>query len=183
MAGRVCSIDSCPQRVIARGWCHRHYKRWQNHGDPAYVPPPRDWRPAFWDRVDKDGPGGCWIWTGSVEGKGYGHPTIAGKKHPAHRLAYELLVGPVPEGLHLDHLCRVRRCVNPEHLEPVTSRENSLRGVQTKLTDGQVRALYLRRQAGEKHVQLAREAGVDKSTLHHRFNLLAATGALSLFTR
>lgn len=75
-----------------------------------------------------DRSGACWLWTRSCNGKGYAEIKLAGRRHGVHRLAYELLVGPVPEGLVLDHLCRVRRCVNPDHLEPVTNRENLLRG-------------------------------------------------------
>jgi hypothetical protein len=71
----------------------------------------------------------CWLWTGSLHSKGYGKMSVAGRDWLAHRLAYELFVGPIPPKLQLDHLCRVRRCVNPAHLEAVTTRENLLRGV------------------------------------------------------
>jgi hypothetical protein len=89
----------------------------------------------FIGKVDKNGPipecapdlGPCWLWTGSVMPRGYGKVTIAKRRLLAHRIAYEAFVGPIPEGLTLDHLCRVRRCVNPGHLEPVTVRENTLR--------------------------------------------------------
>lgn len=78
-------------------------------------------------RVDEDT--GCWIWTGSCTSSGYGQfPIGAKKKYKAHRWGYELLVGPIPEGLVLDHLCRNIKCVNPEHLEPVTQAENLARG-------------------------------------------------------
>lgn len=70
----------------------------------------------------------CWNWTGSRTASGYGRLKVAGKMRRAHRLTYELLVGPIPEGLVLDHLCRNRLCVRPTHLEPVTERENILRG-------------------------------------------------------
>jgi hypothetical protein len=70
----------------------------------------------------------CWIWKGVVLNGGYGQIKVKGKKFTAHRFFYELLVAPVPEGLTLDHLCRVRTCVNPVHLEPVTGRVNTLRG-------------------------------------------------------
>jgi hypothetical protein len=70
---------------------------------------------------------GCWEWTATRNKKGYG-VIWDGKTRGAHRVAYELFVGPIPEGLQLDHLCRVRHCVNPAHLEPVTCRENLLRG-------------------------------------------------------
>ena len=69
----------------------------------------------------------CWYWTGSYSASGYGQVwsrVHKGPKRP-HRIAYELLVGPIPEGLQLDHLCRVRGCVNPDHLRIVTCRENS----------------------------------------------------------
>ena len=69
----------------------------------------------------------CWEWPG-VPRKGYGRIGIGGRIIPAHRYAYEQIVGPIPEGLVLDHLCRNKVCVNPRHLEPVTNRENVLRG-------------------------------------------------------
>lgn len=74
---------------------------------------------------------GCWIWTGKRTPEGYGHHVIWQGSKPlyraAHRFVYEQFVGPIPEGLQLDHLCRVKECVNPAHLEPVTPRENTAR--------------------------------------------------------
>jgi hypothetical protein len=70
----------------------------------------------------------CWLWRGSVSGDGYGGIRVSGRNQRVHRVAYELLVAPVPDGLVLDHLCRVRNCVRPDHLEPVTGRVNTLRG-------------------------------------------------------
>lgn len=83
--------------------------------------------PVFWSRVNVRGPDDCWEW---LRGKseGYGSFANTNGSDRAHRISYELLVGPVPEGLELDHLCRNRCCVNPAHLEPVTRRENILRG-------------------------------------------------------
>ena len=72
---------------------------------------------------------GCWLWTGGVNHGGYGQFSDGrGKNGGAHRAAYEVFVGPIPEGLTLDHLCRVRCCVNPAHLEPVSMQENLRRG-------------------------------------------------------
>lgn len=81
----------------------------------------------FWDRVNKTKT--CWLWTGGLKSGGYGSFYSDGRSHAAHRFAYELEVGPIPEGLTLDHLCRVRTCVNPLHLEPVTRKVNTLRGI------------------------------------------------------
>ncbi len=81
----------------------------------------------FWPKVNKTST--CWLWTGSISSGGYGGFGIRGTAKKAHRVSYELIVGPIPEGLELDHLCRVRHCVNPNHLEPVTRQENVRRGV------------------------------------------------------
>src|SRR3990167_922192 len=72
---------------------------------------------------------GCWLWIGFVDERGYGHVWWDGKCRRAHREMYSLLIGPIDEGMALDHLCRVRSCVNPAHLEQVSHRENCLRGV------------------------------------------------------
>ena len=91
----------------------------------------------FWDKVEpgviSDVPGFersmCWIWMGAKTGKGYSNFNFGGRFWGGHRLAYVELIGAVPEGLELDHLCRVRHCVRPSHLEPVSQTTNTLRGV------------------------------------------------------
>jgi hypothetical protein len=87
------------------------------------------------DRIEQ-AEDGCWNWTGIVRADGYGSAfdPRAKNQRRAHRLVYELRVGPIPEGLQLDHLCRNRRCVNPAHLEPVEQRTNLRRGREATKT-------------------------------------------------
>lgn len=91
------------------------------------------WIPRFEAKIAR-ADGGCWQWTGAVSTGGYGTFNLGRDAEGdyrygyAHRLSYQLYVGPIPDGLTIDHLCRNKRCVNPDHLEPVTARENMLRG-------------------------------------------------------
>jgi len=81
----------------------------------------------FWEKVDKADD--CWLWVGGKSSAGYGTFNLGDQKYDyAHRVAYRLMVGSIPEGLVLDHLCRVRHCCNPNHLEPVVQLENVRRG-------------------------------------------------------
>jgi hypothetical protein len=125
---RTCSVAGCGSPVNARGWCNAHYLKWLKYGDPLSPSFRARITPAerFWEKVVKTDT--CWLWTGHIDGGGYGRFRPRASRSPfAHRWAYEEVVGPVPEGLELDHVCRVRHCVNPDHLEPVTHRENILR--------------------------------------------------------
>lgn len=84
----------------------------------------------FWSKVALPNTNGCMLWLASrTTTGGYGCFGVAGKTRRAHRVAYELTFGPIPNGLVVDHLCRVRHCVNPDHLEVVTQAENHRRGV------------------------------------------------------
>jgi len=127
----TCTLDGCESDHYANGWCQLHYMRWWRTGTTETAAK-RTPEQRFWDRVDKDGPlptwapflGSCWLWTAGKFPAGYGCLGVGGKSVLTHRFSYELLVGPIPEGLEIDHLCRVRACCNPSHLEPVTSAEN-----------------------------------------------------------
>jgi hypothetical protein len=125
---RTCAVTDqeivCGRYAPARGLCTKHYARWRTHGDPTVVTRRGSDRDAnFWAKVDKTET--CWLWTGAML-NGYGK-FWAGKTVFAHRWSYERFIGPIPKGLHLDHLCRVPACVRPDHLEAVTNRENVLR--------------------------------------------------------
>lgn len=82
----------------------------------------------IWTKVTPEPNTGCWLFLGGARGVGYGGAWSAGSMRQAHRLMYEALRGPIPLGMHLDHLCRTRCCVNPAHLEPVTPQVNTARG-------------------------------------------------------
>lgn len=144
----VCSIEGCERPRTSRGWCGLHYARWQRNGDPllADTPTPRrKGRPIpplavrFAERYVVD-PSGCWLWTGTITGDGYGRLRVNGRGIGAHRVALMVAGVDIPEGLTVDHLCHTRdascpggvcmhrRCVNPDHLELVTGYENIMRG-------------------------------------------------------
>lgn len=132
--GETCSIEGCDNKPKSHGMCTRCLKRTATHGDAG---DPRE--RLFWTKVNKDGPvperrpdlGACWVWTGYVHPKtGYGQYGQGNGTRLVHRIAYEYEVGPIPKGLHLDHLCRRRECLRPTHLQPVTPRENIERGDQ-----------------------------------------------------
>lgn len=80
-------------------------------------------------KIERITESGCWIWNGYINPHGYGIIFVHGKRERTHRTMYELLRGSIPSGLQLDHLCRVRCCVNPAHIEAVTKKVNVLRGV------------------------------------------------------
>lgn len=127
----TCSIPDCNGRHEARGWCDKHYQRWQRHGDPLFTLTPG------LDQTDAERfatkvvllSTGCKIWIAARDSHGYGRFKVDGTMVQAHRWAYEQANGSIPEGLTLDHLCRNRACVEVTHLEPVTHRVNILRGV------------------------------------------------------
>lgn len=123
-----CLVAGCrkPIKIKTRELCAMHYTRLLRHGDPlatkitAHDTPLRD---RLLSRIRKTETG-CWEWTGAISSKGYGTLGFQTRDLYAHRASYELFVGPIPDGLEMDHLCRNRRCINPEHLEAVTHLEN-----------------------------------------------------------
>lgn len=128
---KSCLVTGCERPLFADGYCGPHYKRKWRHGDPlaggAFQHEPLRVRLA---RLYEAGPG-CWLWKGTLDRIGYGNVVVERHTYRAHRVVYEALIGPIGDGLELDHLCRNKACVNPAHLEPVTHSENLRRHYAT----------------------------------------------------
>ena len=121
-----CSVQGCQKDRRAKSYCHTHYVRQWKYGRITLSNAPENVLDRFYSRIDRDS-SGCWLWLGPKNTKGYGHFLLDGKMVMAHRYSYESLVGVIPTGLQIDHLCFNKSCVNPKHLEPVTNRENCSR--------------------------------------------------------
>jgi len=121
-ATRTCAVNGCDrQGRLRRGVCDMHYQRLMRWGTTE----PRTIAVRFWAKVDQSGD--CWLWTGSHQPNGYPkfHAAIGGGY--AHRASYVLNVGPIPEGVTIDHICNHPSCVRPDHLRLATQQENILR--------------------------------------------------------
>jgi len=143
-AAKICTECGCVAKRITKGKCNACYLRaWRGPLvrtwpllDPeieACLLPVADTSPTFARRVFSyiDASGDCWEWTGTPRNNGYGAINRGSNDAGdilAHRAVWELLVGPIPDGMHYDHLCRNRSCVNPDHGEIVTPEENKRRG-------------------------------------------------------
>lgn len=145
MTHRICTVDGCTKKHKGHGLCEMHLVRVRAHGDAQQVRGFVSVEQRFMAKVDKDGPtpahrldlGPCWLWTAGLTSAGYGQFRDGeGSPHGAHRWLYVHLHGTVTPGLELDHLCFVRRCVNPAHLEPVTKTENIRRGDSPTAVNG-----------------------------------------------
>src|SRR3990167_2746707 len=114
-----CKVKGCKRQVDARNWCNKHYQRWYLYGNPTKGGPFRlrgeSIETQFWVKVKKTKT--CWLWTGHISYKGYGKFRSNKGIEGAHRFSYKLLIGKIPKWKTLDHLCRIRHCVNPTHLE------------------------------------------------------------------
>lgn len=134
-AGKTCEVIECDKQVFSKGYCTAHYKRWYRYGSPTGRPKQKTTEERFWEKVNKTG--SCWGWNAGVYENGYGvFHARKGEAGLAHRYSYELHKGEIPDGLQIDHLCRNRICVNPDHLEAVTMEENLRRGLGYRIRNG-----------------------------------------------
>lgn len=142
--GVLCSIEGCPATAASRGWCGAHWKRWRRWGDPLGSRPITPAVERFNAKVEpgctpqhRPELGPCTVWIAGLTAQGYGvfHPSKT-ELVLAHRWAYIQEHGEIPDGLVIDHLCRVRVCVRVDHLEAVTNLENLRRGAGYALQNG-----------------------------------------------
>lgn len=145
-----CIVEGCTKpgrRAASNGFCEMHYYRFRRYGSTD--PGPRAHLPLserFHRHVEKTD--SCWIWTGALDGHGYGQTSANGRRLAAHRVSFELSKGSIPEGMDIDHLCRNPRCVNPDHLEAVTRGENTRRGILHQVISAKAAA---RKTCGKGH--------------------------------
>jgi hypothetical protein len=107
----------------------------------------------------------CWIWQLALSDDGYGQVTVDTRHLQAHRFYYEQRFGPIPDGLLLDHLCRVRCCVNPDHLEPVSTLVNTRRGLNCKLSPDDIPTIKESYSQGSSYAKIAARFGVTKQAI------------------
>lgn len=156
---KLCLIDDCENYRYGHGYCSKHYRRWKAHGDPLKLVQFESPKDSFETRTKWQGD--CLVWTGATTNRGYGNITVDGKSQPAHRYAWTVQRGEIPDGMHIDHICHNRACVNVEHLRLATPSQNAWNhsGPQKNSTTG-VRNVYRRRNSWRVKI---RKNGV----LHH----------------
>ena len=120
---RICRLDFCELTAsTGRTLCRQHRRQAERGEEYSPIKPRPTLAERFWPKVQKTE--SCWLWTSSLGTTGYGQINIDRRPAKAHRVAYELVKGPIPEGMFIDHICHNGICVNPDHLRPVTNKQN-----------------------------------------------------------
>lgn len=133
--GRPCSFNGCDKTADTGGLCVGHYHQRIKGRELTPLWSPERSRKAFWEQVKKTS--GCWLWTGRVINSGYGQVSIEGRKWLPHRYSYTAAYGDIPDGKFIDHRCRNKLCVRPDHLRPVSNTQNlRAQGLRTNNTSG-----------------------------------------------
>lgn len=122
---KACAVSSCDTRSWARGWCKTHWQRWSRWGSVDGCAPVQSPAERFFEKVQFTDT--CWLWTATLNDRGYPQFWDGDKLVYAHRWLYEFCVGPIPDGFTLDHLCETPSCVRPDDVEPVTNAVNNAR--------------------------------------------------------
>lgn len=180
----VCDVVTCEKPAHAKGFCSVHYERWKKNGDPNN--PGRYSRGTIEERLRYTSwvvtEAGCWEWCGGKRKGGYGRLTFGGKSFVTSRLAYETWVGSIPEGYVVRHKCDNPPCINPEHLEVGTHKDNTRDKMsrnrlrvrsgsshgQAKLLESDVR--FIRQEYSKGHTtqkMLGDLYGVSQTTISH----------------
>lgn len=121
---KPCLVVTCDTSQVSRGYCNKHYLKLLRYGDPEIASQYRYNTPElFWSKAVRVGD--CLIWQGRLDDKGYGRWRCDGQEMRAHQYAFTNSHGPIPQGMEVDHRCRVRACVDPNHLRIATSKQNS----------------------------------------------------------
>lgn len=141
---KICSVEDCQKPRDSKGLCKNHYMRGLRRGEIETRPDP-GYSDRFWAKVEKTE--SCWNWTAAKTHNGYGVAYLPNhKQQVAHKIAYRMLVGEVPDGIELDHTCHNRSCVNPDHLRQATHKQNqeNRTGAQSNSKSG-VRGVHYNR--------------------------------------
>jgi hypothetical protein len=155
----------CGQKTNLVQWSNAHHG-WKRGEPKRYIQGHQrrgKTKPDRYRIEDRGFESPCWTWLLSKVPAGYGQVRISSSTIPAHRYYYEKMRGPIPDGFQLDHLCRNRDCVNPEHLEVVTHAENVRRGKSTPFTHEDIEMI---RRSSTSGVELARRFGVRPDTIY-----------------
>jgi len=176
---RVCEVEGCGGKHVGHGYCDKHCTRYRKYGSPHAFKRQPDLKGRFYDIGWDVTADGCWEWRGRRETGDHNYGTVhqAGRWARAHRVSYEIHVGPIPDGLLIRHKCDNPPCVNPDHLIPGTHKQNMedkaerKRGgsgwivgravANTKLSAEQVLEIRRKFAAGARNNELAREFGIS----------------------